>query len=184
MKRGHTVIEYKSKIRKLREIRPDISLSSDFIIGFPGESEEDFNSTMNLIDEMCFDKSFSVIYSKRPGTIAASLPDDVDQTLKKQRLAVIQNKLNKNTEKISTDIVGPICESTDRLFSSNEFYDVKEGDLLAILNSGAYGSSMSSNYNVRPLVDEILIDKDNYNIIRNRQSFEESIAQEIKINKN
>ena len=77
----------------------------------------------------------------------------------------------KNTEKISTDIVGPICESTDRLFSSNEFYDVKEGDLLAILNSGAYGSSMSSNYNVRPLVDEILIDKDNYNIIRNRQSF-------------
>ena len=90
----------------------------------------------------------------------------------------------KNTEKISTDIVGPICESTDRLFSSNEFYDVKEGDLLAILNSGAYGSSMSSNYNVRPLVDEILIDKDNYNIIRNRQSFEESIAQEIKINKN
>ena len=71
----------------------------------------------------------------------------------------------KNTEKISTDIVGPICESTDRLFSSNEFYDVKEGDLLAILNSGAYGSSMSSNYNVRPLVDEILIDKDNYNII-------------------
>ena len=90
----------------------------------------------------------------------------------------------KNTEKISTDIVGPICESTDRLFSSNEFYDVKEGDLLAILNAGAYGSSMSSNYNVRPLVDEILIDKDNYNIIRNRQSFEESIAQEIKINKN
>ena len=75
----------------------------------------------------------------------------------------------KNTEKISTDIVGPICESTDRLFSSNEFYDVKEGDLLAILNSGAYGSSMSSNYNVRPLVDEILIDKDNYNIIRNRK---------------
>ena len=90
----------------------------------------------------------------------------------------------KNTEKISTDIVGPICESTDRLFSSKEFYDVKEGDLLAILNAGAYGSSMSSNYNVRPLVDEILIDKDNYNIIRNRQSFEESIAQEIKINKN
>lgn len=90
----------------------------------------------------------------------------------------------KNTEKISTDIVGPICESTDRLFSSNEFYDVKEGDLLAILNSGAYGSSMSSNYNVRPLVNEILIDKDNYIIIRNRQTFEESIAQEIKINKN
>ena len=108
MKRGHTVIEYKSKIRKLREIRPDISLSSDFIIGFPGETEEDFNSTMKLIDEMGFDKSFSFIYSKRPGTIAASLPDDVDQTVKKQRLGVIQDKLNENTEKISRSMIGSI----------------------------------------------------------------------------
>jgi len=108
MKRGHTVIEYKSKIRKLREIRPDISLSSDFIIGFPGETEEDFNSTMKLIDEMGFDKSFSFIYSKRPGTIAASLPDDVNQTVKKQRLAVIQDKLNENTEKISRSMIGSI----------------------------------------------------------------------------
>ncbi len=108
MKRGHTVIEYKSKIRKLREIRPDISLSSDFIIGFPGETEEDFNNTMKLIDEMGFDKSFSFIYSKRPGTIAASLPDDVDQTVKKQRLSVIQDKLNENTEKISRSMIGSI----------------------------------------------------------------------------
>jgi len=108
MKRGHTVIEYKSKIRKLREIRPDISLSSDFIIGFPGETEEDFNNTMKLIDEMGFDKSFSFIYSKRPGTIAASLPDDVDQTVKKQRLTVIQDKLNENTEKISRSMIGSI----------------------------------------------------------------------------
>jgi tRNA-2-methylthio-N6-dimethylallyladenosine synthase len=108
MKRGHTVIEYKSKIRKLREIRPDISLSSDFIIGFPGETEEDFNNTMKLIDEMGFDKSFSFIYSKRPGTIAASLPDDVNQTVKKQRLAVIQDKLNENTEKISRSMIGSI----------------------------------------------------------------------------
>jgi tRNA-2-methylthio-N6-dimethylallyladenosine synthase len=108
MKRGHTVIEYKSKIRKLREIRPDISLSSDFIIGFPGETEEDFNNTLKLVDEMGFDKSFSFIYSKRPGTIAASLPDDVDQTVKKQRLAVIQDKLNKNTGKISRSMIGSI----------------------------------------------------------------------------
>ncbi len=108
MKRGHTVVEYKSKIRKLREIRPNISLSSDFIIGFPGETEEDFNNTMKLIDEMGFDKSFSFIYSKRPGTIAASLPDDVDQTVKKQRLAVIQDKLNENTEKISRSMIGSI----------------------------------------------------------------------------
>lgn len=102
------MIEYKSKIRKLREIRPDISLSSDFIIGFPGETEEDFNSTMKLIDEMGFDKSFSFIYSKRPGTIAASLPDDVNQTVKKQRLAVIQDTLNENTEKISRSMIGSI----------------------------------------------------------------------------
>jgi len=108
MKRGHTVIEYKSKIRRLREIRPDISLSSDFIIGFPGETEEDFNNTMKLIDEMGFDKSFSFIYSKRPGTIAASLPDDVDQTVKKQRLAVIQDKLNEKTEEISRSMIGSI----------------------------------------------------------------------------
>jgi len=108
MKRGHTVIEYKSKIRKLREIRPDISLSSDFIIGFPGETEEDFNNTMKLIDEIGFDKSFSFIYSKRPGTIAASLPDDVDQIVKKNRLAVIQNKLNENTEEISRSMIGSI----------------------------------------------------------------------------
>ena len=108
MKRGHTVIEYKSKIRKLREIRPDISLSSDFIIGFPGETEEDFNNTMKLIDEIGFDKSFSFIYSKRPGTIAASLPDDVDQTVKKQRLATIQDKLNDNTEEISRSMIGSI----------------------------------------------------------------------------
>jgi len=108
MKRGHTVIEYKSKIRKLREIRPNISLSSDFIIGFPGETEEDFNNTMKLIDEIGFDKSFSFIYSKRPGTIAASLPDDIDQKIKKERLSVIQDKLNKNTEKISKSMIGSI----------------------------------------------------------------------------
>jgi len=108
MKRGHTVIEYKSKIRKLREIRPNISLSSDFIIGFPGETEEDFNNTMMLIEEVGFDKSFSFIYSKRPGTIAASLPDDVDKTVKKQRLGVIQDKLNENTEKISRLMIGSI----------------------------------------------------------------------------
>ena len=108
MKRGHTVIEYKSKIRKLREIRPNISLSSDFIIGFPGETEEDFNNTMKLIDEIGFDKSFSFIYSKRPGTIAASLPDDIDQKIKKERLSVIQDKLNKNTEEISKSMIGSI----------------------------------------------------------------------------
>ena len=108
MKRGHTVIEYKSKIRNLKKIRPDISLSSDFIIGFPGETEEDFNNTMKLIDEVGFDKSFSFIYSKRPGTIASSLPDDVKSSVKKHRLSLIQDKLNKNTEEISKSMIGSI----------------------------------------------------------------------------
>ena len=108
MKRGHTAVEYKSKIRNLKKIRPDISLSSDFIIGFPGETEEDFNNTMKLIDEVGFDKSFSFIYSKRPGTIASSLPDDVKSSVKKHRLSLIQDKLNKNTEEISKSMIGSI----------------------------------------------------------------------------
>ena len=108
MKRGHTAVEYKSKIRNLKKIRPDISLSSDFIIGFPGETEEDFNNTMKLIDEVGFDKSFSFIYSKRPGTIASSLPDDVKTSVKKHRLSLIQDKLNRNTEEISKSMIGSI----------------------------------------------------------------------------
>ena len=108
MKRGHTAIEYKSKIRKIKEIRPDISLSSDFIIGFPGETEEDFNDTLKIIDEIGFDKSFSFIYSKRPGTIAASLPDNVDEAEKKLRLAAVQDKLNQNTKRISESMIGSI----------------------------------------------------------------------------
>ena len=108
MKRGHTAIEYKSKIRKLKQIRPDISISSDFIIGFPGETESDFNDTVKLIDEIGFDKSFSFIYSKRPGTIASSFPDDVSAETKKKRLAIVQERLNSNTEEISKSMIGSI----------------------------------------------------------------------------
>lgn len=106
MKRGHTAIEYKSKIRKLKQIRPGISISSDFIIGFPGETENDFNDTVKLIDEIGFDKSFSFIYSKRPGTIASSFPDDVSAETKKKRLAIVQQRLNSNTEAISKSMIG------------------------------------------------------------------------------
>jgi len=106
MKRGHTAIEYKSKIRKLKQIRPDISISSDFIIGFPGETENDFNDTVNLIDEIGFDKSFSFIYSKRPGTIASSFADDVSAETKKKRLSIVQERLNNNTEEISKSMIG------------------------------------------------------------------------------
>jgi len=108
MKRGHTAIEYKSKLRRLKEIRPDISFSSDFIIGFPGENEEDFNQTMKLINDIGFDKSFSFIYSKRPGTLAASFPDDVSEEAKKQRLAIVQDTLNESTEAISKSMIGSV----------------------------------------------------------------------------
>tara|TARA_B110000967_G_scaffold208455_1_gene260737 strand:+ start:1651 stop:2973 length:1323 start_codon:yes stop_codon:yes gene_type:complete len=108
MKRGHTAIEYKSKIRSLKKIRPGISISSDFIIGFPGETEQDFNDTIKLIDEIGFDKSFSFVYSKRPGTIAASYADEVSADTKKNRLSIVQEKLNRNTEEISKSMIGSI----------------------------------------------------------------------------
>ena len=106
MKRGHTVLEYKSKIRRLRAIRPDISISSDFIVGFPGESEGDFKETMNLINEIGFDSSFSFIYSARPGTPAAELSDDTPETLKKQRLSTLQQAIIQNAQQISRRMVG------------------------------------------------------------------------------
>jgi len=106
MKRGHTALEYKSKIRRLREARPGISLSSDFIIGFPGETEADFEATMKLIDDIGFDHSFSFVYSARPGTPAASLPDDVPMAVKKQRLARLQARILEQANAISKAMVG------------------------------------------------------------------------------
>jgi len=106
MKRGHTALEYKSKIRKLRQIRPDISISSDFIVGFPGETEKDFEDTMKLINDIGFDHSFSFIYSARPGTPAADLPDETPEAVKKQRLQILQNRINQNAMRISEDMVG------------------------------------------------------------------------------
>jgi len=108
MKRGHTVLEYKQKIRRLRERRPDISLSSDFIVGFPGETERDFEDTLKLIAEMNFDQSFSFIYSARPGTPAASLPDDTPLEVKKARLARLQALVNKQALDISRSMVGGV----------------------------------------------------------------------------
>lgn len=98
MKRGHTVLEYKSKIRKLRKIRPDLSMSSDFIIGFPGETDHDFENTMNLIAELDYDMSFSFIYSARPGTPASDLVDDTPLEVKKERLALLQQRLNQQSQ--------------------------------------------------------------------------------------
>ena len=111
MKRGHTALEYRHKINKLRKVRPDVSLSSDFIIGFPGETEADFNATMKLIEDIGFDTSFSFIYSARPGTPAAFMPDNVTLETKKQRLAQLQQRLLDQANRISRQMVG----STQRI---------------------------------------------------------------------
>ena len=106
MKRGHTVLEYKQKIRRLREKRPDISLSSDFIVGFPGETERDFEDTLSLIADLNFDQSFSFIFSARPGTPAASLPDDLSLDVKKERLRRLQELVNSQAARISRNMIG------------------------------------------------------------------------------
>ncbi|MEL7044514.1 MAG: tRNA (N6-isopentenyl adenosine(37)-C2)-methylthiotransferase MiaB [Pseudomonadota bacterium] len=106
MKRGHTALEYKSTIRKLRAVRPNISLSSDFIVGFPGESQKDFEATMKLIEDIGFDTSFSFVYSARPGTPAADLPDDTDEATKKSRLHILQARINQQAQEISRRMVG------------------------------------------------------------------------------
>jgi tRNA-2-methylthio-N6-dimethylallyladenosine synthase len=108
MKRGYTALEYKQKIRRLRAVRPDISLSSDFIVGFPGETERDFQATLDLIEQVGFDQSFSFIYSRRPGTPAASLPDDVPYEEKQRRLEILQARINSQAMEISRRMVGTV----------------------------------------------------------------------------
>jgi len=108
MKRGHTVLEYKQKIRKLRAVRPDICISTDIIVGFPGETEADFEATMKLVQEVGFDQSFSFLYSRRPGTPAASLADEVAQEVKQERLLRLQAQLNTQARAISTRMVGSV----------------------------------------------------------------------------
>jgi tRNA-2-methylthio-N6-dimethylallyladenosine synthase len=108
MKRGYTAIEYKSKIRQLRAVRPNISLTSDFIIGFPGETDADFEATMQLIHDVGFDNSFSFIYSPRPGTPAAQLPDTISMDTKKTRLKILQERILLNTHRISQAMVGSV----------------------------------------------------------------------------
>ena len=106
MKRNHTVLEYKSKIRKLRTVRPEMAMSSDFIVGFPGETDADFAATMKLIEEIGFDSSFSFVYSARPGTPAAELADSTDEDAKKQRLQILQTRILQQAAEISRRMVG------------------------------------------------------------------------------
>lgn len=108
MKRGYTILEYKSIVRKLRAVRPDISIATDFIVGFPNETEEDFEKTMKLIQDVKFDASFSFVYSKRPGTPAADMPDDTPQTVKLERLQRLQALNTEHAQEISQKMVGTV----------------------------------------------------------------------------
>ena len=108
MKRGYTAIEYKSVIRRLKKVRPDMAVSSDFIVGFPGETDEDFDALMKLIDDIGFDNSFSFIFSPRPGTPAANLEDDTPQELKLRRLQTLQAVIDANTKKYSNAMIGTV----------------------------------------------------------------------------
>lgn len=108
MKRGYTALEYKQKIRRLRELRPDISLSTDIIVGFPGETARDFEATMQLVADVGFDQSFSFVYSARPGTPAAAYPDDVSRAEKLERLARLQARINQQARAISESMVGTV----------------------------------------------------------------------------
>jgi tRNA-2-methylthio-N6-dimethylallyladenosine synthase len=108
MKRGYTALEFKDKIRKLREVRPDISVTSDFIVGFPGETERDFEATMKLVRDLEIDQSFSFLYSRRPGTPAAALPDDVSHEEKQARLARLQALLEEHSQARNRRMVGSV----------------------------------------------------------------------------
>ena len=114
MKRGYTALEYKSTIRKLRAVRPDLSLSSDFIVGFPGETDEDFDKMMKLVDDVGFDASFSFIYSPRPGTPAANLLDDTPREVKLKRLQHLQAVIEANVQRFSEAMVGKIAAHPGR----------------------------------------------------------------------
>lgn len=125
MKRGHTALEYKSKMRRIKKIRPDICFSSDFIIGFPGETDVDFEQTMNLIEQIGFDISYSFIYSRRPGTPASDLPDTLSEEVKKQRLKILQDRITQNAQRISRNMVG----STVRILVTS--YSKKDPGMLS-----------------------------------------------------
>jgi len=124
MKRGYTTLEFKAKVRKLRAVRPDISLTSDFIVGFPGESERDFEATMTLVRDVGFDLSFSFLYSRRPGTPAASLPDDVAAEVKQARLVRLQAQIEDQSRAISAAMVGTVQRVRVERHAKNFFREV------------------------------------------------------------
>jgi tRNA-2-methylthio-N6-dimethylallyladenosine synthase len=161
MKRGHTALEYKSKIRRLRQIRPDISISSDFIVGFPGETEDDFARTMKLIDDVGFDTSFSFVYSARPGTPAANLPDDTPEAVKKERLAILQQRIFNNAQMIGRQMVG----TTQRILVSG-FSKKNPGQLQGRTENNRVVNFSSTDTNLIGQFVDVLIQESLVNSMR------------------
>jgi len=161
MKRGHTVLEYKSKLRRLKKIRPNISFSSDFIIGFPGETDADFEATMKLIHDMDFDTSYSFIYSARPGTPAADMKDDTPEDVKKQRLQILQDRITQQAHAISRRMVG----NTERILVTG--YSRKDpGQLCGRSENNRVVNFRSDNANLIGKFADILIEEGLTNSLR------------------
>ncbi|AGF48141.1 bifunctional tRNA thiolation and methylation protein [Candidatus Kinetoplastibacterium oncopeltii TCC290E] len=160
MKRGYTAIEYKSIIKKLRESRPGLSVSSDFIVGFPGETEDDFKKTLHLIEEIGFDTSFSFIYSRRPGTPASNLSDDVPYEVKLERLQELQRLIDKQAQEIAIAMIGTkqriLVEKTSKK-NPAEFMGRTENNRIV---------NFQSNKNLVGKMIDVLIVKANRNTLR------------------
>ncbi|HSX50315.1 MAG TPA: tRNA (N6-isopentenyl adenosine(37)-C2)-methylthiotransferase MiaB [Cellvibrio sp.] len=175
MKRGHTALEYKSKLRRIKKNRPNISFSSDFIIGFPGETDADFEATMKLIHDMDFDTSYSFIYSARPGTPAADFPDDTPEDVKKQRLAILQDRLTQQALAISRRMVG----NTERILVTG--YSKKDpGQLCGRTENNRVTNFRSDNADLIGKFADILIEEALTNSLRGTLVSSELDADWIK----
>lgn len=175
MKRGHTALEYKSKLRRIKKNRPNISFSSDFIIGFPGETDADFEATMKLIHDMDFDTSFSFIYSARPGTPAADYPDDTPEEVKKHRLAILQDRLIQQALAISSRMVG----NTERILITG--YSKKDpGQLCGRTENNRVVNFRSDNADLIGKFADILIEEALTNSLRGTLVCSELDADWIK----
>lgn len=175
MKRGHTALEYKSKLRRIKKNRPNISFSSDFIIGFPGETDADFEATMKLIHDMDFDTSYSFIYSARPGTPAADFPDDTPEEVKKQRLAILQDRLIQQALAISRRMVG----NTERILVTG--YSKKDpGQLCGRTENNRVTNFRSDNADLIGKFADILIEEALTNSLRGTLVSSELDADWIK----
>ena len=175
MKRGHTALEYKSKLRKIKKNRPNISFSSDFIIGFPGETEADFEATMKLIHDMDFDTSYSFVYSARPGTPAADFPDDTPEEVKKLRLKILQDRLIQQALAISRRMVG----NTERILVTG--YSKKDpGQLCGRTENNRVANFRSDNADLIGKFADILIEEALTNSLRGTLVSSELDADWIK----